>query len=140
MMAHALHLATERAEQPSAYESGRCNIGPAEIARRRMTGHIGLVVTVAMLGALVVADAPPAWRLVLFLPAAVGASGYLQAWLRFCAGFGSRGVYNFGPLGESVPVTDAADRARDRARANRIGLAAAAIGAAVALAAVSLPS
>jgi hypothetical protein len=122
-----------------AYEPGVCNIGPEEIARRRRAGHVGALVTYLALAALLVLHAPSIVRLVLVLPAAAAASGYLQAWLRFCAGFGSRGIFNFGALGETSPVVDAGARARDRARATRIGLASLAIGIAVAVVAVLLP-
>ena len=110
------------------YRPGVCNIGPAEIARRRRAGHVGLLVAVAAFVALIAIDAPPLVRLILALPAAASASGYLQAWLKFCAGFGSRGIFNFGPVGDSQKVVDEGARARDRARANRIGLASLAIG------------
>ena len=120
------------------YRPGVCNIGPAEIARRRRAGHVGLLVTVAVLAALVAIDAPPLARLILVLPAAA-ASGYLQAWLKFCAGFGSRGIFNFGPVGDTQQVVDEDARARDRARANRIGLASLAIGVAVGVVAAVIP-
>ena len=84
-------------------------------------------------------DAPPLSRLLVALPAAAAASGYLQARFRFCAGFGSRGIYNFGELGQTLQVEDAEARRRDRARANQIGLASLAIGVAVGLVAVGLP-
>jgi hypothetical protein len=121
------------------YRPGVCNIGPAEIARRRRAGHVGLLVTVAALAALVAIDAPPLARLILVLPAAVAASGYLQAWLKFCAGFGSRGIFNFGPVGDTHQVVDEDARARDRARANRIALASLAIGVAVGVVAAVIP-
>src|SRR5674476_718690 len=92
------------------YEPGICNIGPAEVARRLRAGHVGL-------------GAPRLARLLVALPAAGAASGYLQARLQFCAGFGSRGVFNFGPLGQTKLVADADARARDRSRATQIGLA-----------------
>jgi hypothetical protein len=121
------------------YQPGVCNIGPAEIARRRRAGHVGLVAAVVLLGVLVAIDAPPLLRLLVLIPVAVSASGYLQAYLKFCAGFGSRGVYNFGDLGPTESVGDAASRALDRAKSMRIGLASFAIGLAVALVAVLLP-
>jgi hypothetical protein len=123
----------------AGYRPGACNIGPAEIARRRMVGHVGAVATLALLAVLVAIGAPPPVRLLVALPAAGSASGYLQAWLRFCAGFGARGVFNFGSLGSTDQVVDAEARARDRAKSNRIGLASLAIGVAVALLAVTLP-
>lgn len=121
------------------YDPGVCNIGPAEIARRRRAGHVGLGATVALLVGLVAIGAPPLARLLVALPAAAAASGYLQARLRFCAGFGSRGVFNFGALGRTERIADAEARARDRARAAQIGLASLAIGIAVGVVAVLLP-
>jgi hypothetical protein len=120
----------------AGYEPGRCNIGPAEIARRRRVGHVGLGATLVIFGGLLAVDAPRASRLLVAIPAAVSASGYLQARLRFCAGFGSRGIYNFGDLGRTELVGDVEARRRDRARATQIGLASAAIGLAVGMAAI----
>jgi hypothetical protein len=121
------------------YSPGVCNIGPAEIARRRMAGHLGLVVSGCVLAALIVVGAPHWTRLILVLPAGASASGYLQAWFHFCAGFGSRGIYNFGPLGTVQQVGDPEARARDRARSVRIGVGSLVIGAAVAIVAALLP-
>ncbi len=123
----------------SAYQPGVCNIGPAEIARRRRAGHVGLGATVILGGGLLAVGAPPLARLLVALPAALAASGYLQARLRFCAGFGSAGVFNFGSLGETHQVTDDVARARDRARATQIGLASLASGLLVGALAVLLP-
>jgi hypothetical protein len=121
------------------YSPGVCNIGPAEIARRRMAGHLGLLVSVAGLAALVATGAPHWTRLILVLPAGASASGYLQAWFHFCAGFGSRGVYNFGPVGSVSQVAAPEARARDRAKSIRIGVASLAIGVVVAIVAALLP-
>lgn len=123
----------------SDYQPGRCNIGPAEIARRRRAGHVGLAATAVLFGGLVAGGAPPLARIIVVLPAAIAASGYLQARLRFCAGFGSRGVFNFGSLGQTEQVFDDTARARDRARATQIGVASLAIGVVTGLAAVLLP-
>ena len=123
----------------AAYRPGVCNIGPAEIASRRRAGHIGVAATLVLLVLLVAIDAPPITRLLLALPATVAASGYLQARFRFCAGFGSRGVYNFGDVGSTHRVEDDDARRRDRRRATQIGLASVAIGAAVGIVAVLLP-
>jgi hypothetical protein len=140
-MTHALFAAGAPAPAAPAveYQPGVCNIGPAEIARRRRAGHTGLLATVALFAILVAIGAPPIARLLLVIPAAVSASGYLQAYLKFCAGFGAKGVYNFGDLGPTEKVAETAARALDRARAMRISLASFAIGAAVAIVAVLLP-
>ena len=124
---------------PSEYQPGVCNIGPAEIARRRRSGHIGLIAAVVLFAVLVAIGAPPLLRLLLVIPVAVSASGYLQAYLKFCAGFGAAGIYNFGEVGTTDKVADAAAKALDRARSMRIGLASFAIGAVVAIIAVLLP-
>ncbi|MGD0018100.1 MAG: hypothetical protein ABSD62_02500 [Candidatus Limnocylindrales bacterium] len=121
------------------YSPGVCNIGPAEIARRRMAGHIGLLVSAAVLAGLVAVGAPHWTRLILVLPAGGSASGYLQAWFHFCAGFGSRGIYNFGSLGTVQDVADPEARALDRAKSLRIGVGSLAIGAGVAIVAALLP-
>ena len=141
-MAHAAFAAAgSPAPTPLAvdYQPGVCNIGPAEIARRRRAGHVGLIASFVLLAVLVAIGAPPLFRLLLVIPVAVSASGYLQAYLKFCAGFGAKGIYNFGDLGTTDKVADAAARALDRAKASRISLASFAIGLAVAVVAVLLP-
>ncbi len=120
------------------YEPGVCNIGPEEIARRWRAGHVALLATIGLLGGLQVIGAPPLARALVALPAAGAASGYLQARLRFCAAFGSQGVFNFGALGQQLDVADDEARAADRTMATRIGLASAAIGGGVAVLAVLL--
>ena len=73
------------------------------------------------------------------IPAIGAASGYIQAHLKFCAGFGAAGVFNFGELGPTERVANDADRGRDRMRAFQIGFASFAIGIAVGLLAVAVP-
>jgi hypothetical protein len=138
-MTHATFAAAQPGPVAVDYQPGVCNIGPAEIARRRRAGHVGLIATIALLAILVLVSAPPLARLILVIPAAVSASGYLQASLKFCAGFGSRGIFNFNEVGTTEQVADAAARALDKAKANRIGLASFTIGIAVALVTVLVP-
>jgi hypothetical protein len=121
------------------YRPGVCNIGPEEIARRRRSGHVSLLIAVVLLAVLVAIGAPPLARLLLILPAVTAASGYLQAWLKFCAGFGARGVFNFGPVGPMHEVLDDDAKAQDRRRARQIGLASLLIGVVVGVIAVVLP-
>jgi hypothetical protein len=142
-MSHSAFAATSgSAPAPlpiEGYQAGVCNIGPAEIARRRRAGNVGLIATVVLFAILVALHLPPIVRIVVALPAIISASGYLQAWLKFCAGFGSRGIFNFGDVGPTEQVADEASRAADRARARQIGLASFAIGIAVGVIAVLLP-
>ena len=116
------------------YIPGVCNIGPAEIGRRRRAGWIGAVATVALWAILWIFKVPAQWRLFLFFPASMAATGFLQAALHFCAGFGMRGIFNFGPV---VGVTDSVEQAefrrKDRTKARLIGLYSAFIGVGVAI-------
>lgn len=121
------------------YRPGACNIGPAEIRRRRRTGHVGLVATGALLALLVAIDAPSIARVLVAIPAMLSASGYLQAALKFCAGYAALGVFNFGDAGERVEVRDADARRRDRARGLMISGASLGIGLLVGAIAAALP-
>ena len=136
------HSNPTRLVPAAEYAAGRCNIGPAEVARRRRFGHAGTLVALAGLLAAVAINAPAWARLLLFLPAAGAAAGYLQAALRFCADYGWRGVFNFGSARHhrTTTVADAAARRADRRRALLIGAASAAVGAAFAILALLLPA
>lgn len=118
----------------TGYVPGVCNIGRVEIARRMQVGWVGAIVTIAVCIVLPVAHVPAVWRLLLFLPAALAASGFLQAYMHFCAGFGSRGLFNFGSeVGKTETVTQAEFRAKDRKKARLIIALSACIGAVVAV-------
>lgn len=116
------------------YAAGACNIGPVEIAARRRFGHAGVAATLGLWALLVLTGAPVILRVLLFLPSAGAAAGYLQAAMHFCADYGWRGVFNLGPqLRRTSHVEDPAARAADRRKAALIGGASAAIGLAVVL-------
>lgn len=110
------------------YVSGVCNIGPQEIARRRNFGWGALVTTVVLLLILVWTGVGPWWRLFVFFPATMSASGFLQAYFHFCSGFAQRGVYNFGQLGQTVKIEDASSKAKDKRKGSQIMLYSALIG------------
>lgn len=117
------------------YVPGVCNIGPAEIARRKRAGWIGLAATVVLWVLFVFFDVPPLWRLTLFLPAMSAASGFLQAYFHFCANFGMRGVYNvIKPAGQTESIKQKEFRKKDRQKAFQIIFYSAVIGLVVALA------
>jgi hypothetical protein len=123
----------------ATYIPGVCNIGPAEIRRRRTAGIGGAVAAGAVLAATVLTGAPKPLRLIAIVPAAGAASGFIQAATHFCAGFGMRGVFNFGDTGSTDTVDQAEFRAEDQAKARRILGASLAIGAGVGGAALLLP-
>lgn len=118
------------------YVPGVCNIGPAEIARRRRSGWISAAATVALWAVLVALDAPPVLRLLTFFPAAASAAGFLQAAMHFCAYFGFSSLFNFGPeVGKTDTVAEAEFRKQDRRKAWQIVGYSIAIGFGVAVAA-----
>ena len=127
------------AYETGSYEPGACNIGPAEIARRRRTGIAGMAAAIVVAAGLFIIGAPPLARIVVALPLSVGAVGLLQARFRFCVGFALAGLRNFGPLGVAERVTDRAAHRADLQRAVLVMLAALAIGVAGAVVLALLP-
>jgi hypothetical protein len=117
----------------------RCNIGPAEIERRRRSGIVITAVAAAAAVGLIVLHVPAPARLALF-PFATGAAvTWLQVVHRFCVAFAALGIQNFNNLGEEEKV-DSAMRAVDRRRLAQLVLEGSAIGAAVTLLFVALPA
>ena len=103
------------------YIPGVCNIGPAEIAARKRSGFIGLIVTVALWIAFAYFDLASPWFLLLFLPAVASATGLIQGYSHFCAGFGMKGIFNFGStVGNTDTVSQAEFRAKDKKKARQI--------------------
>jgi hypothetical protein len=117
------------------YIPGVCNIGPAEIKRRRQAGWMGLSVMILLWIAFFYFHVPAPWRLLLFFPAAMGATGFLQAAMHFCAGFGMQGVFNFGPtVGKTETVEQMEYRQKDQRKAIQIILYSILIGIVAAMA------
>jgi hypothetical protein len=121
------------------YRAGACNIGPAEIRRRRRAGYLAIGVAIVMAVALVLLEAPATARLLVAIPLAAGVSGLVQAYLGFCANYGWRGLRNLGAIGEIERVDDRAARAADRRRSAQILAASAAAGMIVASGFALLP-
>ncbi len=115
------------------YAPGRCNIGAAEIRKRRLGGWFGIGLFAVALAALIVTGAAPEWYLALFLPAMTAATGLMQASARFCIYFGFRSLFNFAELGQEARVVDAAARRMDRVRAMRLLGQSAVLAAAITL-------
>ena len=127
------------ADQRNVYKPGVCNIGPAEIRKRRLSGWIGAALSVAFLVLAFALDWAAPWRLLVFLPAFMAAQGFLQAAFHFCVGFASRGLFNFGELGTEDNVLDAEFRRADQRKAVLISVLAFAIAAVVAVVVYLLP-
>jgi hypothetical protein len=121
------------------YQPGVCNIGPAEIRQRRRSGIAGVIVTVIVVVAFVVFHVPGPWRAFIILPAALGATGFLQAAFHFCARFGMSGLFNFGQVGTQEAVHEQEYRRKDQRKALLIIGLSALIGVAVFGIALLLP-
>lgn len=125
--------------EQARYIPGVCNIGEAEIAQRKRVGWIALAVTIILWALLWYFNAPAIWRLVLVIPASLCATGFLQGFMHFCAGFGMRGAFNFGPeLYKTETVKEADALKKDKRKAQRIFAYSVFIGIAVALVAYFL--
>jgi hypothetical protein len=124
----------------TTYVPGMCNIGPAEIKLRRRSGQVGVVLTIVLFMIFMVTAVAPPWRLFLFIPATLGATGYLQAKLHFCARFGFSGLFNVGSeAGKHESVDQKEYRSQDQRKALIIIGVSAGIGLFVALLVFFLP-
>ena len=111
------------------YIPGVCNIGPDEIARRRRAGWMSLGISVLLLFLFILFSVPPLYRLIIFLPITSAASGFLQAYFHFCAGFGFKGVYNImKPAGQTESIQQKEFRNKDRQKALQITVLSILIG------------
>ena len=105
----------------SQYIPGVCNIGEVEIHERKRLGWIGIAVTIIIWSSLDIIHSSPYWKILLFIPASVGATGLIQGYSHFFAGFGMKGVFNFSDkLSKTDTVTQAEFRAKDKKKAQMI--------------------
>lgn len=102
------------------YQAGVCNIGGAEVARRRQVAIIGGVIYLGLALYAVIQNFSPSASLVLFAPASIFAIGFVQSRKRFCLAYGLMGTFNFQKLGSITKVEDKAALAADRKMAIRI--------------------
>jgi hypothetical protein len=123
----------------NVYQPGVCNIGPAEIRQRRLTGWVGAAVAVVFLVVAFALAWPAPVRLLVFLPVVLAANGFLQAAFHFCVRFAAQGLFNFGSLGTQEAVHEKEYRRKDQRKAILIVVLSIAIAAAVALAAFLIP-
>lgn len=121
--------------EQNGYVPGVCNIGAAERRTRRQAGWVGLIATVVVWVVPGLLGVSPYWRLFVFLPAMLGANGFLQATtMGFYVDFGMRGVQKFtDTVGAASAVEDAESKRRDRGRSRLIILYSLLISAAAAV-------
>lgn len=69
-----------------------CNIGPAEIKRRKQFGWFGVISTLVLLVVLIIFDLTAKLNILLFFPVFSAILGFAQAQTKFCAAYGLQGV------------------------------------------------
>jgi len=105
------------------YIPGVCNIGPAEMAKRRQAGFVGVLTTVILAITLVSVGASRTWRLTIFIPVFAAAIGYLQNAFHFCVGFGLKGLYNvINSAGQTEDISKAEFRELDKKKAQKLSI------------------
>ena len=103
------------------------NLGPRERHRRLLGGYLGTAVTIAAFVLLLVLHARRGFRLLLFVPIAFAAVGYLQYSAKTCVHLAARGLRNLDAGDEKL--TDFTVRLALRRRAEKILLASLAASA-----------
>ena len=96
------------------YITGVCNIGPAEIRRRRIVMWLGVLLSLVTLASFGQSSASGMDRLSIALPAFVFSIGFVQSRKKFCLAFGFMGALNFGKVGAITKVLSPEERAADR--------------------------
>lgn len=113
-----------------AYAPGVCNINHAEVAIRKRTGYFGTSALIVLGGLMLLGEASWWLRLVLFLPAFIGAIGFLQARNRFCVSYAASGLQNAREgSSKARKVSSDASHTLDKAKARKLNLQATAIAA-----------
>ena len=108
----------------SEYISGACNIGPAEIKRRKQGAYLGGALYLVIAIFLIATNASSTTRLWVFLPAALFAIGYIQSKRKFCVAYGFLGIFNFEKLGHTTRIKVNQDLKADRKYAIKLSVQA----------------
>ena len=96
------------------YQPGVCNIGGAEVQRRKRVAQIGSILFIAYAIFAFYTDMQSSSAVFSFIPAMLAAVGFIQSRRKFCFAFGLLGTFNFVELGKLSKVASPADIAADR--------------------------
>jgi hypothetical protein len=126
--------------QSPSYVPGVCNINYEEIAQRRKAGHLGLGIFVVVFVALLFMNISRYYRIILFLPALLGAIGYLQARNHFCVGYAGSGLQNAEEGSDkATAIIEKEALAADKKKARQMNLQAIGIAFLITVIAVIIP-
>lgn len=98
----------------SDYQAGVCNIGPAEIKRRRQGALVGAILFAITSLLFVITNASTSARLITFIPALLFAVGIIQSRRKFCVAYGFMGVFSFEKIGATKKISVNQDLKTDR--------------------------
>lgn len=113
-------------EDVSPLETRVCaNIGPKERALRVRIGFIGAGLTLLAIGGLLETHSPWWARLLVALPAFVGAMGFFQATAQTCVAFARKGIIVLGDRKDAKRVDSEELKARIASQARRVYINAA---------------
>jgi hypothetical protein len=102
------------------YIPGVCNIGTEEIRRRRNGALFFGAITAIEIILLRIFDVSQIWRLTLFIPATSLGIGFQQWYLKFCVGFGLKGVFNFEEIGKTYSIEQKENLKKDRKKVRQM--------------------
>jgi hypothetical protein len=123
-----------------AYVPGVCNINREEIAKRRKIGQIGLTFFIIFLVVMLFVPISRYLRILLFIPAFVAATGFLQARNKFCVGYAGAGMENASDGSqEAKTIADDDAKLKDKQKAMRMNIQCGLIALVVTVIVVVLP-
>ena len=99
------------------YIPGVCNIGKAELNRRKNGVFLSLTLLVINVVILQLLPHDKIWNLTVFLTVSYFAISFQQWYFKFCVKFGLQGVFNFGDMGKTFTVEQQEFYKKDRAKA-----------------------
>jgi hypothetical protein len=106
-----------------AYIPGVCNINRHEIAQRRKIGYIGTALLCVLLAVMLGLGLSRWYRVLLFFPASLAATGFLQAKNHFCVGYAAAGQQNATEGStKATTIADTVAVAADKKRARKMNI------------------
>jgi hypothetical protein len=96
------------------YQAGVCNIGGAEVKRRKQVAKIGATFFIITAIYLILTGANSVSAAFAFLPAMLASVGFVQSRKKFCFAFGLMGTFNFAEAGKMSKVVSKEELSADR--------------------------
>ncbi len=96
------------------YQAGVCNIGGAEVKRRKQVAKIGATFFLITSVYLILTGAESTSAAFALIPAMLASVGYVQSRKKFCFAFGLMGTFNFAEAGKMSKVVSKEELSADR--------------------------